>query len=390
MTFPEGFLWGAATSAHQIEGNNDKSDWWHAEKEGRVPFESGMACDSYNRYEEDLDLALAMHHNAYRMSIEWSRIEPVEGEFSEEAIEHYRDVIRAIKERGMVPFITLHHFTNPQWFAELGGWSDKESPLYFKRYVEHVADRLGDEAVYWTTINEPLIVNSLGCLLGKFPPNKKSFLGFVRACHNMVKAHKLAYKAMKTDGRMVGIVKNNNYFQPYQNAYLSRIVASFIRYVWNRWFLNSVKGHMDLIGLNHYNRNVVHVRFSDPRKWFNQNDNEEVTDFGWEIYPESIYHVLMELRDYDVPVYVTENGLADAKDEKRERYIKDYLSYVHKAIEDGADVRGYFHWSLLDNFEWAEGFNMRFGLVHVDFDTFERTPRESSRVYGKICERNSL
>ncbi|MBU1015298.1 glycoside hydrolase family 1 protein [Patescibacteria group bacterium] len=391
-SFPPGFLWGTATSAHQIEGDNLYSDWWKAEQEGKVPFKSGKACDSYNRYEEDLSLAKAMHNNAHRFSVEWARIEPREGEFQEEEIEHYRKVIRSVRQRGMEPFITLHHFTNPQWFAEKGGWTNKKAPEYFERYVKFVVERLGGEAKFWATINEPLIVNMMGYMVGKFPPNKYSVWQFIAACRNMKEAHKEAYLAVKQihPELLVGIVKNNVFFEAYLNKPLSRVTASIARYVWNRWFLNGVRDCADFIGLNHYSRNLIHVRFSNPRAWFNQNENKEISDFGWEIYPESIYRVTKELMGYGKPIYIMENGIADADDDKRPNFIRNYLQWLHRAIEEGADVRGYFHWSLLDNFEWAEGFTKRFGLIHVDFNTFERTPRKSAAVYGEICRTNSV
>ena len=392
LRFPKDFYWGCATAAHQVEGDNLNNDWWQAEQVGKVPHKSGKACDSYNLYEEDFDLAKNMANNAHRFSIEWSRVEPREGEFSDEAIEHYRQVLRALRERGLEPFVTLHHFTNPVWFTDKGGWENKESPVIFERYARYVIKNLGKEANYWITINEPLIYAGLSFAKGIFPPQKKSFLSFVKVALNMAKAHKLAYAVIKKeyDGAKVGIAKNNNYFEPYKNQILSKILTLFANYFWNKWFLNKINGHQDFVGINYYNHNRIHVRLSHPTSWFNQNENKEVSDFGWELYPEGIYHVTRQVARYKKPIYIFENGIADADDDQRPRFLKDNLKWLHKAVEDGADVKGYFHWSLLDNFEWAEGYKMKFGLVEVDFKTLERKPRNSYYLYKEICEKNGL
>lgn len=391
LEFPSKFYWGCATSSHQIEGENKNNDWWAAEQEGTLP-KSGSASNSYNTYEEDFDLAKEMGNNAHRFSIEWSRIEPEEGKFNEEEVEHYRKVIRALKKRGMEPFVTLHHFTNPVWFAKKGGWENKEAPEYFKKYIEYIMEHLGNEARFWITINEPLIYTMLSYREAKWPPFKRSWKSSVKVIRNLVRAHKLAYFAIKAKNTnlQTGVAKNNNYFEAYKNKILSQIFASFMNYVWNRWFLDRISKHQDFVGINYYHRNRIHIHFSSPHNWLNQNENKEVSDFGWEIYPEGIYHVAKQAGEYQKPVYIFENGIADADDNQRPRFIKEHLTWLHKAVKEGTDVRGYFYWSLLDNFEWAEGFKMRFGLVDVDFSTKERKPRKSFYVYKGICESNYL
>jgi beta-glucosidase len=362
--FPEGFLWGAATSAHQVEGNNTNSDWWRAEQRGRVPYKSGRACDSYHRYEEDFDLAKSMHNNTHRFSLEWSRIEPEEGEFKKEEVEHYRAVIRAVKERGMEPFVTLHHFTNPVWFTDKGGWADKKAPEYFERYAHYVAQHLGGEARFWITINEPHIVLSAGYLSGRWPPfQPRNLLGYWRGLNHMVEAHKRAYRALHREG--VEIVRISIYHK-------------------NIWFLRKIKHHQDFIGLNYYN----HFKISLVRGLYQ--DGKEYNDFGWEIYPRGLYHVLKGLQDFNKPIYVTENGISDTDDDQRPQFIKNHAQFMHHAIQEGMDVRGYFYWSLLDNFEWSAGFTQRFGLVEVDFSTQKRTPRKSATIYSNFCERNAV
>lgn len=389
LSFPQGFFWGTATSAHQVEGNNIYSDWWKAEQEGKVPHKSQRACDSYNRYEEDFDLAKAMHNNACRFSIEWARIEPQEGKFQEEEIEHYRRVIRAAKERGLEPFVTLHHYTVPQWFAEKGGWTHKKAPEYFERYVQFVVERLGNDARYWVTINEPLILLAKGYGSGSFPPFKRNnFLGMLQATFTMIKVHKMAYKVIhdRNPEAKVGVAHAINYLESSGGIFhvLQIPVVFVLRYVKDQWFLDQIKNSQDFIGVNHYRR----IKFSFRRGSFTEGDI--LSDFGWEVYPHGMYHVVKSLQRFKLPIFITENGIANAKDDHRSAFIVEHLQELHKAIEEGADVRGYFHWSLLDNFEWAEGFHMKFGLVEVDFETLERRPRPSANTYAEICRTSSL
>lgn len=392
MKFPDNFLWGTATSSHQIEGNNTNNDWWEAEHKGLVPHKSGKACDSYNRYEEDFDLAKAMNNNAHRFSIEWSRIEPEEGKFSEEAIEHYRKVLQALRARGLEPFVTLHHFTDPLWFAKKGGWANKKAPEYFGRYAERIIEELGHDVQYWITINEPIIFIRMGYIMGKWPPfRKRDFLGFFRSLQNLAEAHKKAYSILHSLGSnsptQVGIAQSVNYFEPEDG--LLKLINTFssrsVRYLKNEWFLDKIKTHQDFIGLNYYNHykvSLLHGKYQD---------GENKSDFSWEIYPEGIYYVVREIyKKYKKPIFITENGISDADDNQRPEFIKNHLRWLHKAMAEGADVRGYFYWSLLDNFEWTEGFNQKFGLAEVNFETFERKMRPSGKLYGEICKNNGI
>ncbi|MCF7835555.1 MAG: glycoside hydrolase family 1 protein [Candidatus Marinimicrobia bacterium] len=362
LEFPKNFLWGAATSSYQVEGGN-KNDWTSF-------VDAGKACDHYNRFEEDFDIAKSLGHNVHRFSIEWSRVEPREGEFDEVEIEHYKKVVNALRERGVEPFVTLYHWTLPTWLSKKGGWLHKDTPKYFERYVRKIITSCGD-VKFWVTINEPNIYTSNSFLKGVWPPQKKSIFKYFKVLKQLTKAHKNSYKAIKKTNpeAWVGISKNNIYFEK----------ILFANYFWNKRFLNKIKKQQDFIGLNYY----FHYKLSG-------NDNKQVSDMGWEIYPEGIYHVLKGLKKYNKPIYITENGLADSKDEKREKFIKSHLRYVHKAISDGVDVRGYMHWSLLDNFEWDKGFWPRFGLVEIDYKTMERKIRKSALEYAKICKSNFL
>ena len=402
LKFPEGFLWGTSTSAHQVEGDN-LNDWtaWEKENASRLAGEaknywqpwqqekfpemfspenyiSGRVTDHYHRYEEDFDLAKVMNNNAHRFSIEWSRIEPEEGKFNEKEIEHYRNIIKMLKIRGLEPFVSLWHWTVPIWFSKKGGFEKRENIKYFVRFCEVVVEEFKNDVKFWLVLNEPEIHAGHSYLKGTWPPQKKNFFSYLKVFKNLIWAHRSVFLAIKQANAQaqVGITKNNIYFE----GWLSPI----IRWWWNFYFLNCIKTHQDFIGLNYY----FHNRIKGLK--FNQNKNEETSDLGWEIYPKGIYYVLRELKKYQKPIYITENGLADAKDEKREKFIKEHLYWIHKAIQEGVDIRGYFYWSLLDNFEWDKGFWPRFGLVEIDYQTLERKIRPSAQEYAKICKNNEL
>jgi beta-glucosidase len=411
LKFPEKFYWGAATSSHQVEGNN-RNDWreWEKQNAQRLAKESaekfshlknwptiqqqaqnsnnyisGSACDHYNRYEEDFNIAQQLGHNVHRFSIEWSRIEPSEGKFDEKEIEHYRQVILALRERGIEPFVTLWHWTLPVWLAEKGGIQNTSFPTFFERYTETIVKALGTDVKFWITLNEPDVVASHAYLKGVWPPQKKNPFIYYRVLKHLVAAHKLAYQTIKTHdpNAQIGIAKHQIAFQVASKTLINNILKTIGHFFWNQWFLNHIKNHQDFIGLNHYNRNVIN-------NGFYKNPNKQFTDFGWEFYPEAIYQTLIELKSYKKPIYVTENGIADARDNLREEFIKKSLAAVHRAIQDGVDVRGYFYWSLLDNFEWDKGYWPRFGLVEVDYSTQKRTIRPSALEYARIAKSNSL
>ena len=399
ILFPKNFLWGTATSSHQVEGDNTNNDWWEAEQKGLVSHKSGKACDSYNRYEEDFDLAKTMANNAHRFSIEWSRIEPEEGKFNEEEIEHYRKILQALRVRGLEPFVTLHHFTNPIWFAQKGGWANKKAPEYFERYVKYVASHLGKEVTYWITINEPLVFVEHAYLKGHWPPfHRVDAVGIWRVLRNMLQAHRRAYGILHEllPGAMVSVASNSNYYEPSRGILgpVNKLLVNTWRYVKNFWIFDQIQDVQDFIGINSYK----HYGFSLARGFFQLGELQG--DFGWKAYPEGLCHVVKEIyQKYKKPIYITENGISDADDDQRADFIKKHLKWLHKAIEEGADVRGYFYWSLLDNFEWAEGFTQRFGLVEVNFDLpsassggggLERKVRPSGVVYGEICKNNGL
>ncbi len=382
LKFPEKFLWGSATSSYQIEGGIDRCDW------SKI-YPAGKACDHYNRYERDFDLAKKLNQNAHRFSIEWSRIEPEQGKFDKKEIEHYRNVLLALKKRNIKSVVTLWHWTNPVWFANKGGWTNKKASNYFANYVKKITEELGGLIDFWIVLNEPLVFTSHSYGNAEWPPKEKNFLKILKVVKNLIKAHKKSYFIIKNadNKAKIGISKHNVYFEPFnQKSFLDRFSVWIVRYLWNYYFLNKIKNYQNFIGLNYYHHN----RIKFPAQ-INKNENKIVSDIGWEIYPQGIYYVLKKLNQkYKKPIYILENGLADAQDKLRKKFIKDHLFYVHKAIQEGVDVRGYFYWSLMDNFEWAKGFEPKFGLIEIDYKTMERKIRDSAYYYAQICKNNYI
>ncbi|MBI5457965.1 glycoside hydrolase family 1 protein [Candidatus Kaiserbacteria bacterium] len=381
--FPEGFLWGASTAAYQVEGGIENVDWAEAAREGKVP-EAGRACDFYNRFGSDFEIAASLGMNAQRFSIEWARIEPEEGKFNEREIEHYRAVLERLKASGVTPMVNLWHFTLPLWFSERGGFLEKGAPEIFARYCRFVVERLGGYADLWLTHNEPIVYSSKGFWDGVWPPFLRNPLQYLRVIYAVAAAHRTAYTAMKTvrPSIQIGIAKHNIFFESNSNP-LNRLLCVCSDWFWNHRFLRLIEGYQDFIGLNHYH----HKKYGATSR---ERETAVRSDMGWEIHPTSLYHCLIALKRYGLPLYVSEHGLADAADVHRPEFIKNAARAVHRAIEEGAPVRGYFHWSLLDNYEWTEGFTKRFGLIEVNYDTLERTIRPSAYVYKQIIERNAL
>ncbi len=395
LAFPKGFFWGASTASHQIEGGNvnDWSEWEKSpkrmaelKKKNKNPEEyiSGKACNSYELFDEDLKRIKEFNLNAYRFSIEWSRVEPEEGKWNEEAIDHYKNVVKKLKENNVEPFVTVWHWTIPLWARDRGGWSSKKILDPFSRFAEKMASELKD-VKFWITLNEPEVYAGQSYLIGIWPPQKNNPFVYVKVIRNLIKAHNNIFHVIKKINleAKIGIANPNIYFEAYKNRFVNIVLKKIVDWWWNFYFLDKTKNGLDFIGLNHYHHSRINYGF-------HKNENKIVSDFGWELYPESIYHALMDLKKYNKPIYVTEHGLADAKDRYREWFIVESLKNVHRAIDEGANARGYLHWSLLDNFEWAEGFTKKFGLCEVDFKTFKRAPRPSAKIYAEICKNNGF
>jgi beta-glucosidase len=423
ISFPPGFLWGTATSAHQVEGNNDNNDWWTFERlpgaiwrNGR----SGLACDWWRNAEADFDRMVELNHDTHRLSIEWSRVEPREGEWNERAVARYREMLTGLRERGIEPMVTLHHFSTPLWLARQEGWSNPAAIAYFRRWASKAVEFFGDLVNLWCTINEPAVYAALGHLFGVHAPGAQGLRNYFLVLRNLLKGHATAYRAIHSlDGRArVGLVKSLQLFDPADPASPpDRFWAWFFDHAFNQIPLRAIQDgklrpplglglsphgplidSSDFIGLNYYTRSMVAFapgngeslgvrRFPKP--------GAEVSDFGrhgtyGEVYPEGMYRALIRVARLGKPIYVTETGLPDADDDQRPRFLITHLAQVARAIADGADVRGFYHWSLLDNFEWAEGWALRFGLIALDEKTQERTVRPSGRLFAAIAAGNGL
>lgn len=382
------FLWGAATSAHQVEGNNIHNDWWAWEKSERRVERSGKACDHYNRFREDFELAQTLGHNAHRLSIEWSRIEPEPGVFNYREIAHYRRVLEQLKRLQLTSFVTLHHFTNPLWLAERGGWEHREASELFERYVRKVVQHLGDAVDFWMTINEPMVYATQSYWQGVWPPGKRNLRSMLRVIRHMARAHRMAYRTIHHvfPGAMVGMAKSLIAYMPHQpERRVDTLLASWQDWWFNHRFFALTGRTHDFIGVNFYLTVESRMQLFPPSIETVAWDGPQ-SDLDWPIRPEGLLQVLLHMRRYELPIYITENGLADADDSRRADFIRSHIRVIEEAQSQGADVRGYLHWSLLDNFEWAEGFRPRFGLVEVNYDTLERKPRPSAYVLKAIIE----
>ena len=418
---PDDFLWGAATSAQQAEGNqhNDWSEWESsvAEKlakgaESRLKNEipdfesirdiatdpksyiSGAATDHYNRYKEDFDILKELCLNTYRFSVEWARIEPEPGKYNKTELKHYADMVTELRKRGIEPMVTLHHFTNPTWLKDHGGWHGSEVADRFATYAEVVAKNIGN-VKYYMTINEPgsyLLMRYLGG--GAWPewPNLSFNLpqGY-RYLKNVVKAHEKAAEKMKAFNPdiQIGLAHAMIDYQLGRRDPLSWLAKKQIEYIPNTYLLNRLVGHVDYIGVNYYLRMLIKSGFSHPAKWAlrSAEGDKKLSDMGWGLYPKGLYTITQGLKKYNLPILITENGIADAEDRLRAKYIKDHINEMMRSRKDGADIRGYYYWSLLDNYEWSEGYLPKFGLIAVDRKTQKRTIKPSAKEYSKIIKK---
>ena len=415
--FPEGFFWGTAAAAHQVEGGNHANDWWAWEQTpGHIKNgdRSDPACDHYARFAGDFDLLRSLHQNAHRLSLEWSRIEPAPGQFSKTAIQHYADVLQALRDRGMEPMVTLHHFTNPSWIADAGGWETPDTALRFANYADHVVRELGQLARYWVTVNEPTVIAYQGYVRGEWPPGKRDLGAAARTLVTLLRGHWLAYERikMRQPELQLGLAHHVRVFDPARLfAPQDRIVAAAFNRVFNNTLLQSLRrgrlafpltraGHaggpapsQDFFGLNYYTRELVKFNRHYGAELFGERVlpvGAPRSDLNWELYPEGFYRVLRSLQGEGLPIFVTENGIADAADVRRPDFLLTHIGAMLRAIHAGVPVRGYFHWTCFDNFEWAEGYSAKFGLIACDPLTQERRLRPSARLYAEICRNNEL
>jgi beta-glucosidase len=387
VEFPDQFVWGTATAAHQIEGGNVNNDWWafeHDPASGCADV-SGDACDSFNRFEEDIALVASLGLSAYRFSLEWSRIEPAEGEFSTVALDHYRRVAAACHERGVLPVVTFHHFTHPRWLADVGTWEAPHAVERFVRYCERATTHLGDLIGMAGTLNEPNVVATMGWRLGIFPPRVRDRGRRDRVNDALIAAHRGAVEAIRSGpGEFpVGLTLSMTDYQlqPGGEEWLERI-----RRPSEDVFLESTDGD-DFIGVQAYTRMRV-----GPDGALGGEAGVPTTQMGYEYYPEALEGTIRRAweKTGGLPVHVTENGIGTDDDDARIEYVRGALQGVGRCLADGIDVRSYFYWSLLDNFEWVLGFGPTFGMVAVDRETFERRPKPSASWFSSVARANGI
>jgi beta-glucosidase len=421
LRFPEDFLWGVSTAAHQVEGNNCNqwSDW---EQAGRIKSgdECGKACDWWNNAERDFDIARDLGLKALRLSLEWSRIEPKEGCFDTEALQRYRQMLEGLQQRGIEPIVCLHHFTHPRWFEKRGAFLRPDAPQLFERFAREVAKALGDLCRFWVTFNEPNVYAACGYVLGEFPPGRRGeIFNALRVNRIQARAHGLAYRAIHelVPDAQVGWAQHYVVFEPMRGI-VDRWMARLLDRLFNRVFFELIedgrfsfpfgvfdghesedsKGCYDFVGLNVYSRfhvafdlrhmNTLFTKLFVPQH-VPQGDPGVDNAYG-EAYPQAITQAVKQAARLGKPIYIMENGVPDAEDRIRPWLIVNVLRELHRLIEHGYDIRGYLHWTLTDNFEWNEGWRLRFGLVALDPDTQDRTMRSSAKLFSDIARTNGL
>jgi beta-glucosidase len=423
--FPKDFLWGASTASHQVEGGTVNQwsrwelehaadlaagaekrlswlpDWPQIKDQAENPenYVSGKGVDHYNRYEEDFDLLQQLQFNSFRFGIEWSRIQPEEGTFNTEAIQHYHDYIDSLTRRGIEPVLNIWHWTMPTWFTDKGGFEKKENLSFFDTFVRRIAEEYADKVTYVITLNEPNVYTSFSYMTGEWPPQQQSFWMAKRVYSNLIRAHKRAYTILKArrSTLMVGVAAQlGNIMPKWAHGPLDMGATQIMRYGWNWWFLNRIRRHQDFVGINYY--------FSDYYKGVDfgyrpkasgtvkspfivrRNPPIPVNNLGWYMEPEGLYPLIMRTwAHYKKPIIITENGVADEQDEYRQWWLEQTVLAMQKALAEGVDLRGYLHWSLLDNFEWAYGWWPKFGLIAVDREhAMQRSPRPSALWFAGL------
>jgi len=396
--FPPGFLWGSSISSYQTEGLNNASDWFVWEKKQNLE-PAGKSTNHYNLFQSDISLLHSLGQNALRFSIEWSRIYHSKSSVSRYELDHYRDVLYSLREKGIVPVVTLHHFTNPLWFIERGGWLRPGSVDEFISYVRTIVSYLKDLVQYWIVFNEPMVYIYNGFIEGVWPPGVKSAKKGLKALDNIVKAYLLAYVEIKRiygrDQSYISIAKHMRIFSSctFHNSIQNNIFAYLRSHFFNFKLINYIsnKQCLDFIGVNYYCREFVRAGKTIFGVECRGNHHRGLRNsLGWFVYPDGLYLLLMKLKKYNIPVIITENGTSESTDEAYYRFMYSHIESVAKAIVSGIDVKGYFWWSLLDNFEWDKGYKHKFGLVEVNFKTFERNPRKFALEYKKICTNNAI
>lgn len=416
--FPRGFLWGTATAAHQVEGgntNNNWSDWENLPGKIKEGQKAGLACDWWGgRWKEDLRRARESDQNAHRLSVEWSRIQPTPDRWDHEALDKYVEMVRWLVKHEMTPMVTLHHFSDPLWLVAQGGWENPDTALLFARFTRKVVEALKDYVSLWITVNEPNVYVMSGWLAGVFPPGKNSLPLAAKVLENLVRGHAAAYKVIHElqPSAQVGVAVNYRSLKPahawnpldklpaniqnqiFNNAFHGALVDGKLNLVLKKVAIPESAGTQDFIGLNYYSRDLVTFDLTQPGTMFGRLEYPKeaqlsATGFIANV-PEGMWDGLRWAHHFNLPIIVTENGVEDDTDALRPRYTIEHIHQVWRAANYNWRVKGYFHWSLVDNFEWERGWTQRFGLWGLDVDTQERIRRPSVDVYEAICKENGI
>lgn len=416
--FPRGFLWGTATASHQVEGKNSNNNWWVWEqKPDRIVdgHKSGLACDWWGgRWREDFDRAAEGAQNAHRLSIEWSRIQPKPDRWDEDAVDYYREMLRGLKERDLTPMVTLHHFSDPIWVWELGGWENKAVIEYFTKYVSKVVEALSDYVNLWITFNEPNVLVANGYIFGIFPPGKTNLWLIGKVYENLLMAHSAAYHEIHRI-QPTSRVGTANYYRSakpaiswnpldmgmvglqsmvFNNIFPRALQGGIMRLPTTRRRIPEAKGTHDFLGLNYYTRDYIAFSLLHPGNFFLRRyfrPGVELSDTGYIANePDGMFEALKWGLQFNIPLIITENGIEDAEDRIRPSYMIQHIHQIWRGINFNWPIKGYFHWTLVDNFEWERGWTQRFGLWELDVETQIRRKRPSADLFEEICDQNSL
>jgi beta-glucosidase len=399
IDFPQKFLWGAALSSYQTEGENFNTDWYVWEKKKKLE-PAARASNHYHLFRSDFELAKELNFNCLRISLEWARICPRDHIYLEKELLHYKEVIDTLISLKLNPIVTLHHFTNPRWFVSRGGWLSSKNIDIFLYYLRKIAENFKESVEYWLIFNEPLVYVYNSFVLGIWPPGHRSLLDAKKVLNNIMSAYRTGYQEIKNiygDSSIrpkVSFSKHMRIFSacPDFNIGLNSFSAFLRDRFFNFKFIETLrhKHLLDFIAINYYCKEYVKFKGIAGIACAHSFHKEKKNYLNWYIYPKGLYELLMRAKRYDLPVIVMENGTAESQSSSYEDYLLAHLQSVGNAISDGVDVRGYLWWSLIDNFEWHEGFSPRFGLVEINYRDFSRRVRPFALTYAKICKENRL
>jgi len=417
FTFPNNFLWGTATSSHQVEGNNTNNNWYAWENDGNTISgeKSELACDWWQgRWKEDFDRAAESGQNSHRFSIEWSRIQPAPNRFDFDALDHYRQMAKALVDNGITPMVTLHHFTDPLWLVEMRGWENDFVVDHFNDYTRKVVSAIGDYVDIWCTINEPNVFAISSYILGDFPPGKISIKSAYKVIRNLINAHVLSYHTIHEiqPEAKVGLAHQYRGFTPanpnspfdrwitglfssnFNDTFPETFHSGIWKFLGKKTSIPEAKGTQDFFGINYYTRDFLKFSPFSPKEIFVNRyidpQKEQSTTGFIANEPDVFFEGLKWATLYNLPIYITENGIEDAEDDLRPKFIVQHLHKVWQGINFNWPIKGYYHWTLVDNFEWERGWSQRFGLWELDIKTQERRKRKSASLYEKICKENAL